>query len=153
VVAPHRRVERAQELHRVEVLLAAVAVGLPLARGAAVVEVEHRRDAVDAQPVGVEAVEPEVRARQQEAAHLVAAVVELRARPLRVDAAARVGVLEEVAAVELEEPVRVGGEVRRHPVEDHPEAATVQRVDQEAQVVGRAVARRRREEAGHLVAP
>ena len=55
----------------------------------AVVEVEHRRDAVDAQAVDVELVEPEQRARDQEAAHLVAAVVEDRGLPVGVKALPR----------------------------------------------------------------
>ena len=47
-----------EELHGLEVLAAAVDVGRPLAVLAGVVEVEHRGDAVDAQPVGVELLEP-----------------------------------------------------------------------------------------------
>ena len=46
-------VELAQERDRVEVLLAAVRVGNPLAGLARVVEVEHRRDGVHAQAVDV----------------------------------------------------------------------------------------------------
>jgi len=37
-------------------------------------------------------------------------------------------VLVEVGAVEVDEPVRVPREVRRHPVEDHADAATVEMV-------------------------
>ena len=98
-------------------------------------------------------VEPEERAREQEAAHLVAAVVEDEAVPVGVEALPRVAVLVEVRAVEVAEPVLVGREVRRHPVEDDADAALVQAVDQVHQVLRRAVAAGRREVAGRLVAP
>ena len=152
-LAVHGLVELAQEHDRVEVLAAAELVGDPLAFVARVVEVEHRGDGVDPQPVDVVAVEPTHRARDQERPHLVAAVVEDRRVPVGVVALARVGVLEQVGAVELVQAVAVGGEVRRHPVEDHADAALVEPVDHRHQVGRRAVAGGRREEAGGLVAP
>jgi hypothetical protein len=69
------------------------------------------------------------------------------------EALARIGVLEQVRAVEGSQSVGVGREVRRHPVEDHADAGLVQHVDQVHQVLRRAVARGRREVAGGLVAP
>ena len=148
-----RLVELAHEVDRLEVLAAAVLVGDPLAVLARVVEVQHRGDGVDPQPVDVVAVEPAHRARHQERAHLVAAVVEDRRVPVGVVALPRIGVLVQVRAVELVQAVGVGGEVRRHPVEDHADAALVELVDHRHQVGRRAVARRRREVAGGLVPP
>ena len=116
------------------------AFGHPLARLARVVEVQHRRHRVDAQAVGVEDVEPEHRAREQEAADLVAPVVEDEAVPVRVVALAPVGVLVEVRPVEVGETVLVGREVGRHPVEDDPDAALVEGVHEVHQVLGRALA-------------
>ena len=137
----------------VEVLVAAVLVGHPLALVARVVEVEHRGHGVDADAVGVVLVEPEQRVGDEEVAHLVAAVVEDQRAPVRVRAAARVGVLVQRGAVEAGEREVVAREVRRHPVEDHAEPVLVQAVDELAEVVGRAEARRRGEVARHLVAP
>ena len=77
------------------------------------------------------AIEPEERAREEEAPHLVARVVEDEAVPLGVKALPRVGVLVEVRAVEEAEAVRVGGEVRGDPVEDDADPAAVERVDQD----------------------
>ena len=54
---------------------------------------------------------PEERAREQEAAHLEPPEVEDEAVPVRVISLARVGVLEQVRAIEEAEPVRVGGEI------------------------------------------
>ena len=146
-------VEGAHEGDRLEVLAAAVLVGQPVARLARVVAVEHRGDGVDPQRVGVVLVEPEHCRGDEEALRLVAAVVEDVAVPLGVEAEPRVGVLEEVRAVEVGEPVLVAGEVRRHPVEDDPEPALVQVVDHPHQVLGRAVPPRRREVTRRLVAP
>ena len=113
--AVHRAVELLEERDRVAIVVRAVLVGHPLAGLARVVAVQHRGDAVDPQAVDVVAVEPRDRRRDQERLHLVAAVVEDVAGPVGVKAAARIGVLEQVRAVEQPEAVRVGRKVRRAP--------------------------------------
>ena len=89
----------------------------------------------------------------EEVAHLVAAEVEHQRAPVRVLAPARVLVLVEGGAVEAGQGEGVLGEVRRHPVDQHPDAPLVQLVDQVAQVVGGAEAGRGRVVGRHLVAP
>ncbi len=131
-------VQLAQEVDRLEVLAAAVDVRQPLPLVARVVEVEHRRDGVDAQAVGVVALEPEERAREQEVPHLGAAVVEDQRPPVGVRPAARILVLVEGGAVEAGERQLVAREVRRNPVEDHADTGAVEPVDEGAQVVRRA---------------
>jgi hypothetical protein len=131
----HRLVQLAEEEDRLEVLAAAVRVREPLARLAAVVEVEHRRHGVDAEPVDVELAQPVERVRDEEAPHLVAAVVEDERAPVGVLAAARVLVLEERRAVEAPQREVVAGKVRRHPVEDHADARAMERVDEETEIV------------------
>src|SRR3954451_15559439 len=64
-----------------------------------------------------------------------------------------IGVLEEMRAVEIGEAVLVRGEMRRHPVEDYADIRLMQLVDQILEVLRRAVAARRREIAGALIAP
>ena len=64
-----------------------------------------------------------------------------------------VGVLVEMGAVEEREAVGVVREVRRHPVEDDPDAGLVQDVDEIHEVLRLAVPRGRREVAGRLIAP
>ena len=135
----HELVELAQEPDGVEVLVAAELVRHPLALLTRVVEVEHRGDGVDPDPVGVELLQPEERVREEEVPHLVAAEVEDERPPVRVRAAPRVGVLVEVRPVEPGQRPVVAREVGRHPVEDHADAAPVHRVDEELEVVGRAV--------------
>ena len=146
-------VEAAQEVDRLQVLAAAELVGDPLALLARVVEVEHRGDRVDAQAVGVVAVEPAQRAADQKSANLVAAVVEDRAAPVRVDSEAWVGVLEEMGTVEVLQAELIGGKVRWDPVQDHADPVLMQVVDEEHEVLRRAVPAGRREVAGDLVAP
>ena len=65
----------------------------------------------------------------------------------------RVSVLVERGAVEPGERPPVARKVGGHPVEDHPDALAVQDIDEVAEVVGRAVPRRRGVVAGDLVAP
>ena len=65
----------------------------------------------------------------------------------------RIRVLKQMGAIEVSEPVRVGGEVRRHPIEYHADPLLVQRIDQEHEVLRRPIARSRREIAGRLIAP
>ena len=128
-------------------------VGHPLVGAAAVVAVQHRGDGVDAQAVDVVALEPEQRVRDQEVAHLGAREVVDQRAPVGVEALARVGVFIESRAVELAQPVRVGREVRRHPVEQHADARGVRARDEAAESRGPAEARRRAVQADRLVAP
>jgi hypothetical protein len=79
---------------------------------AAVVEVEHRGDRVDAQAVGVEFAEPPERAGDEEIAHFVAAVVENVGIPVGMIALARVEMLVQRGAVEAAERERVLGKMR-----------------------------------------
>ena len=151
VVLADRGVELLQQLDGLEVLAAAVDVGQPLV--ARVVEVEHRRDGVDAQPVEVELLEPVERVGDEEVAHLGTAEVEDVGAPVELLAATRVGVLVEGGAVEAGERPLVLREVGRDPVDDDAEAASVQLVDEEAELVGRAEARRGRVVRRDLVAP
>ncbi len=142
-----------EELHRLEVLPAAVDVRRPLAVLARVVEVEHRGDRVDAQAVDVELLQPVERVRDEEVAHLLAAEVEDVGAPVRVLAAGGVRVLVQRRAVEAGERELVLGEVRRHPVDDHADAGLVQPVDEVPEAVRVAEARCGREVRRHLVAP
>ncbi len=56
-------------------------------------------------------------------------------------------------AVEPTEAPFVAGEVRRHPVEDHADAAPVQHVDEATEPVGVAETGRRRVVPRHLIPP
>ena len=152
-IGVHAAVQLVQQRDRPEVLAPAVLVRDPLAVVARVVAVEHRSDCVDAYAVRVVPVEPEVRARQQEAAYLVAVVVEDQALPVGVEPETRIGVFIEVRSVELRERVLVIREMRRHPVEDDPDATLVQVIDERHEALRRSIARRGRKVARCLISP
>ena len=98
--ARDRRVEVAQEGDRFEVLPSAIRVGEPLAVLARIIQIEHRRDGIDAQAVEVKFLQPVESGGEEEVAHFVAAVIEDERAPVRVFALARVLVLVEARAVE-----------------------------------------------------
>ena len=126
VVLVDGRVQLLQERDRLQVLPAAVLVRRPLAVLAGVVQVEHRGDRVDPQPVDVELLAPVERVGDEEVAHLGPAEVEDVRAPVGVLAAPRVGVLVQRRAVEAGQRPLVAREVRRHPVQDHADAGLVQ---------------------------
>ena len=66
---------------------------------------------------------------------------------------ARVGVLEQVSAVKIGQPVSVGREVRWYPVQNHADAVLVQIVHQVHEVLRRAVAGGGRKISRGLVSP
>ena len=142
-----------EERVRFLILAAAIPIGDPLSGFAAVVAVEHRGDGVHAQAVDVVLLEPEERAGQQEVPHLVATVVEDQRPPVGVRALPRILVLVQRRPVEARQRVRVGREVRRYPIENHADAARVQRLDERAELVRVAVPRRGREVPRDLVPP
>ena len=146
-------VDLLQERDRVQVLPAAEHVRRPLARLARVVQVQHRGDGVHPQPVDVELLQPVHRVGDQEVAHLAAAEVEDERAPVGMLAAARVGVLVQLRAVEPGQRPGVLREVGGHPVDDHADAGLMQPVDQVAEVVRRPEPGRRRVIRRHLVAP
>ena len=149
----HDRVHLLQEVDRLEVLAATELVRHPLAFLAGVVEVQHRRDGIDAQTVDVELLHPVQRAREEEVADLVPSEVEHERAPVGMLALARIGVLVQRGAVETSQRPLVLREVRGHPVDDHADALGVERVDEHTEVVRRSVARRRRVVRGDLIPP
>ena len=80
--------------------------------------------------------QPVMRAGQQEAFHLVAAVVEDVRAPVLVQAQARVFVLVQRGAVEARQRPGIRREMRRHPVEDHADAGLVAGIDKGPEIVG-----------------
>ena len=83
----------------------------------------------------------------------MAVVVEDRALPIGMEAESRVGVFVQVGAVELGEPVGVGGEMGWDPVEHDAEAALVEVIDHEHQVLRLAVPAGGGEVPRRLIAP
>jgi hypothetical protein len=68
-------------------------------------------------------------------------------------ALARIGVLVEMRPVEEAEPVRIGREVARDPIEQHADAGTVEGIDQRPELVCAAEPAGRCEQPDRLIAP
>ena len=141
------------EIDSLKVLAAAEHVRDPLAFLATVVEIEHRGDGIDPQPVDVELLHPVKRVGEQEVTDLAPAVIEDQRIPIHVLALARIGMLVEVRAVEVDETVRVGGKVAGDPVDQNAQPFPMADIDEVFEVVGFAVAAGRREQAHWLVPP
>ena len=131
----HDMIEMPQKIDRFQVFAPAILVRDPFAFLARVIQVEHRRHRIHAQPVDVEAVAPEQRVRRQEIPDLVPAEVEDERAPILVRAFARVFVLVKRGAIELRQRPIVAREMRRHPIHDHANARFMQGVDQKLEVV------------------
>src|SRR5580698_9445657 len=89
----------------------------------------------------------------QKAAHLVTAEIVNRCVPVPVQAFASVGMLIEGGAVETIQPVSIGWEMTRHPVQDDTDSGLVRPVDETGKAVRRTKPRCRREQTQRLVAP
>ena len=119
----------------------------------AMIPVEHGRHAVEAETVEMELVEPVAAVRKQKMEHVRLAVVEAARIPGLVPAL-RSGVeILAVGAVEARKAVAlVLDGMGMHEIHDHPQAHAMRRIHERLEVLGRAETRRRREEAGHVVA-
>ncbi|MNO91649.1 hypothetical protein D3C76_832010 [compost metagenome] len=146
-------VEVTQEVDGLEVLPAAMAIRHPLAGLARVVAVQHRRHRIDPQAIDVEMLEPVQRRRQHVAVHFGAAQVVDQGVPVLVKAFLRITVFVQRSAVELGQAMGVGGEMRRHPVEDHADARQVAGIDEGGEFVAGAVAGAGGELRKQLIAP
>jgi hypothetical protein len=125
----------------------------PLSRLAAVIEVEHGGDGVDAQAIDVVAVEPEERVALEKVGDLPPAVVIDQCIPVLVKPAAWVLVLIERRTIEAHKAVRVARKMRRHPVQDHPDAGLMETFNEPGKLLWRPEARCWREQTYGLVSP
>jgi len=130
-----------------------VNIGNPFSLVPRIIQIEHGSYGVDPEPVDVVAVEPEQGTADQERSDLVAAVVEDVAFPFGMEALLGVGMLEQIGPIEVHQTMLVTGKVRGDPVEDDPEAMTVQFLDQEHEIVRGAVPGGWGEIAGRLITP
>ena len=151
--AVHHLVQALEKGDGLEVLAPSEHVGNPLAGLARIVAVDHGGDGVHAQPVHVIPLEPEQGVAQEEVRHLAPAEIEHARAPVGMLALARIGVLVEVGAVKVREAMRVLGEVGGDPVEEHPDSAPVQTIDERHEVVGPAIAARGRVVPDGLIPP
>ena len=149
----HHVVEVAEEVDGLQVFAAAVAVGNPFAGLSGIVPVEHRGHGVHAQPVNMESAQPVEGRGEHETVHLGASEVVDVGVPVAVKALEGVGVFVQRGAVEAAQAMGVGGVMRRHPVEDHPQPRAVAGVHEGGEILRTAVAGGGGEQAQRLIAP
>ena len=149
----HGGVHLLEELHRLQILPSAVGIWTPATVGTRVVQIEHGRHRIDPESVDVKLAQPVQRVGHQEVPHLRAPEVENVGTPVELFTAARIRVLVEGGAVEAAQCPAVLGKVRRNPVHDDTDAGLVQRIHEEAKIVGGAESRCRRIVGRHLVTP
>ena len=118
-----------------------------------VIEVKHGSHCIHPQSVNVVTVEPKQGIGYQEGFHLVPAIVENGALPVRVETLAGVRMIVEVRAVKICQPVGIGWEVGRHPVQDDPNAGLMEGVHEVHKFLRSAISAGRGKVAGDLVAP
>src|SRR5437899_4688723 len=97
--------------------------------------------------------QPEKRIANQKIPNLVTAIIENVSAPIRVLTFARIEVLVQRRAVESPQRKRVFRKMRRHPIHNHAQPSLMQMIDQEAKIVRRAVAGRRRVVSADLITP
>src|SRR5262249_38706398 len=85
--------------------------------------------------------------------HFAPAEIVDRGVPVGVETLARIGMLIERGAVEMDETVLVDRKMRRYPVEDDADAGAMRAVDETRETVGIAEARGRRIKSGCLITP
>ena len=119
----------------------------------AVVVIEHRRDAVEAEPVETVLFEPVFDVRQQEMFDLRFSVVEEFRVPVRLVTGGACGRVEVVGAVQFVDSfVEVADIVRVDEIHDDGQAQLVCAANQSFQFFGRSEARRRCEKVRYVVA-
>src|SRR5260221_13511666 len=99
------------------------------------------------------AIEPEHRVRQEEVGHFPASVIIDQGAPVLMLSQPRVGMLVEMRAIEIDEPMGIAGEMSGHPVEQDANPLAVATVDEMAEILRRSHAARRRIERDRLIAP
>ena len=132
-----------QKVDRFKVLASTELVWNPLAFLARVIQIKHGSHSIHPQPVGVILIQPEHGARQQKAAHFAASVIKNKSLPVRMKSLPCIRMLKQMRAVEKSQPVPIGREVRRNPIQNHRNVLLMQIIHEIHEILRRSVTRRR----------
>src|SRR5437588_1277268 len=125
-----RFVEFLQKRNRFEILSSAKFIRYPFAFLPAVIEVEHRRDRIDAQTVQMKFAQPIQRVADQKISNLVTPIIENVSAPIGMLAFARVEMLVQRSPIESSECERVFRKMRRHPIHDYADTFLMEMIDE-----------------------
>jgi len=146
-------VELLEEGHCLHILPPAMIVGHPLAGRPRIIEIEHGSDGIDAQPVDMIALGPEQRIIDQILRYLAPPEIIDGGIPVGVESLARIGMFIQRRAVKIGQPVFVGREMRRHPIQNNANPGLMRPVDKTRKARRIAEPRGRRIETQRLVPP
>ena len=146
-------IELLQEIHGLQVLIAAVDIADPRSVLAAIVKIQHGGYGVYPQSVDVKHFQPEEGRRVEEGADFVPPIVKDTGTPVGVFSLAQIGIFIAGLSVKLIESEGVLREVGGYPVQNHAHTGLVELVDEIHQVVGCAKAAGGRKISGTLIAP
>ena len=105
-----------------KIFVATMNIRNPFAFLARIVEVQHRGDRIHADTVGMVFLYPEKTTADEKIPDEFAAVVVYERVPVRMPAAARIGMLEQGCAIESGQGMFVRGKVGGHPIQDDTNA-------------------------------
>src|SRR5450631_4403751 len=119
-------------------LTPSVLIGVPFARIAHIVKIEHGRNGIDAQSIDVVFAQPEEGAGDQEIAYLAAPIIKDIGAPLFMFTFTRISIFVQVGSIEVAQGMPVFREVCGNPVEDHADALLMHIVDEVLEILWRA---------------
>ena len=142
-----------KEFNGLQVLVASVLIGNPLAFLASIVQVEHGCNRIHPQPVHMVLLHPVKGVADQEILYFIFAVVKHLGAPIRVFALAGVSVFEQGLSVKISQSMGVLGEMGRNPVQDDADSGAVEIIHKIHEVLWRAVPGGGCKISGYLITP
>jgi hypothetical protein len=118
-----------QKFNRVNIFSSAILIGNPFTLLARIIQVKHRCDRIHTQPVAVALFQPENRARYQETAHLVPAVVENITLPVWMITLAWIFMLKKMRSIKIRQSILIRREMRWYPVENYADVVLVKMIN------------------------
>src|SRR5579872_13359 len=146
-------IEAAKEIDGVQIFAAAEFVRNPFALLSGVIQIKHGSHGVNAQPVSMINIQPKHCAAHQKTLNLVAPVIENETSPIRMKTLAGIGMLVKVRSIKITYAVLIGGKMRWNPIKVNADFVLMEIVNEEHEVLRRAVAAGRSKIASRLVAP
>ena len=146
-------IEFLNQSNRLNVFNPARLIGLPLSLLAAKIQMQHRGHRIHTQAIQMIVLQPKQRVIDEKTRDLFATVIKNRRVPNRVKATKFIGMFVQGCAIKFCQAVRIDGEMRGNPIQNHTNAIGVRMVNQSRKTIGRAKARGRSEHAYRLIAP
>ena len=153
ISAAYNRIQMLEELDCLQVLIAAVLIGYPLAVALTVIKIQHRGHGVHTDTVDMVFLDPEKSIGDQEVPDFILTVVKDLRSPVRMLSDPRVRMLENTLSVKPSQSMGIRCKMCRNPIQDHTDLMLMQRIDQIHEIIRRTVSRCGCIVARHLISP